>query len=245
MGAGLATGRAASRLDRVRRAGQSGGMKESGTLLTPADTEPVLSGGAFVHLDGALHGSFTTADFASAVRVLDQVAEAADALSHHPDVRLGYGRVTFRLSSHDAGGVTDRDLRLALRIQEIADAQDAERARFMPARYDVAIDCTDADAIRPFWRVGLGYVESYRDGEIDLADPHGQGPGVWFQSMEIARTERNRIHLDVYVPTSEAEARVQAVIDVGGDLLTAEHAPDWWVLADPEGNELCVCTSDT
>lgn len=218
-------------------------MKSPGTLLTPLDTESVLAGGAFVHLDGALHGSFTTRDFASAVRLVDQVAEAADAMNHHPDVRLGYGRVGFRLSSHDAGGVTDRDLRLALRIQELADAQGADRAPVTPARYDVAIDCTDAEAIRPFWRVGLGYVEVDSEGEIELVDPHGQGPRVWFQSMDIARTERNRIHLDVYVPTVDAESRVQDVIAAGGDLLTDEHAPDWWVLADPEGNELCVCTT--
>jgi 4a-hydroxytetrahydrobiopterin dehydratase len=218
-------------------------MREPGTRLTTADTEAVLSGGAFVHLDGTLHGSFTTADFASAVRLVERVAEAADAMNHHPDVQLGYGTVGFRLSSHDVGGVTDRDLRLALRIQELADALDANRAPVSPARYDVAIDCTDAAAIRPFWRVGLGYLEALREGEIELIDPRGQGPRVWFQNMEIARTERNRIHLDVYVPTTEAEDRVQAVIDAGGDLLTDEHAPEWWVLADPEGNELCVCTT--
>ena len=218
-------------------------MKPPGTLLTPIDTEPVLDGGAFVHLDGTLHGSFTTRDFASAVRLVDQGAEAADAMNHHPDVQLGYGRVGFRLSSHDAGGVTDRDLRLALRIQELADAQGADRAPVQPARYDVAIDCTDAAVIRPFWLAGLGYVEVESAGEIELVDPRGHGPRVWFQAMDTARTERSRIHLDVYVPTADAEARVHDIIAAGGDLLTDEHAPDWWVLADPEGNELCVCTT--
>jgi 4a-hydroxytetrahydrobiopterin dehydratase len=48
----------------------------------------------------------------------------------------------------------------------------------------------------------------------------------------------------VYVPTVEAQGRVDAVIQAGGDLMTAEHARDWWVLADVEGNELCICTSE-
>jgi 4a-hydroxytetrahydrobiopterin dehydratase len=61
--------------------------------------------------------------------------------------------------------------------------------------------------------------------------------------MDVARTDRNRIHLDVYVPSAEAEPRVQAILDAGGVLLTDEHSPEWWVLADAEGNELCVCTS--
>jgi 4a-hydroxytetrahydrobiopterin dehydratase len=91
--------------------------------------------------------------------------------------------------------------------------------------------------------VGLGYLESGPADDIELRDPRGAGPKVWFQHMEIPRTERNRIHLDVYVPTSDADGRVQAIVEAGGLLVTEEHAPDWWVLADVEGNELCVCTS--
>ena len=78
---------------------------------------------------------------------------------------------------------------------------------------------------------------------VELVDPRGLAPKVWFQHMEIARTDRNRIHLDVYVPSDDAEDLVEAVLEVGGVLLSDEHAPDWWVLADVEGNELCVCTA--
>jgi len=213
--------------------------------LTPAQTHPVLAGGDFVHLDDALYASYRTADFASAVRLVDTVAVDADALNHHPDVTLGFGTVEFELSSHDVGGVTDRDLRLALRIQELAAEQDAQATHLLPTRADIAIDCSDAEAVRPFWRVGLGYRESGPADDIELLDPRGRGPRVWFQNMEIPRTERNRIHLDVYVPVADCEDRVQDIIDVGGVLLTDEHAPDWWVLADPEGNELCVCSWDS
>ncbi|MCY7287273.1 MAG: 4a-hydroxytetrahydrobiopterin dehydratase [Cryobacterium sp.] len=218
-------------------------MKSSGILLTAIQTEAVLAGTAFVHLDRTLYGAFKTADFASAVRLVDAIAEVADASNHHPAVSLSWGSVGIRLSSHDAGGVTERDLALALRIQELADAHAAKPERATPARYDVAIDCTEADAIRAFWQVGLGYVELDGADGTELVDPRGVGPRVWFQQMEIARSDRNRIHLDVYVPTADAEDRVQAIVDAGGLLLTDEHAPDWWVLADVEGNELCVCTT--
>jgi 4a-hydroxytetrahydrobiopterin dehydratase len=218
-------------------------MSPERSILSPVQTESVLDGGAFAHLDGTLHGAFTTTDFASAARLVAAIAAAADAANHHPELSLGYGTVGIRLRSHDAGGVTERDLALALRCQELADAQGAERARPDPARYDVAIDSTDAEGIRAFWRVGLGYVERDTADGITLVDPRGQGPTVWFQHMEIARTDRNRIHLDVYLPTSDAEDRVCAVLEAGGALLTDEHAPDWWVLADVDGNELCVCTA--
>lgn len=92
------------------------------TLLSPHDTAADLGGTAFTHGTGALHASYATGDFAGAVRLLDRVAEAADAMNHHPDVTVGYGSITFELSSHDAGGVTSRDVALARRIQELADA---------------------------------------------------------------------------------------------------------------------------
>jgi 4a-hydroxytetrahydrobiopterin dehydratase len=65
---------------------------------------------------------------------------------------------------------------------------------------------------------------------------------VFFQQMETPRRQRNRIHVDVWVPPEQAEARVAAAIAAGGHLVTDQHAPGWWVLADAEGNEACVAT---
>ncbi|MFB9310279.1 4a-hydroxytetrahydrobiopterin dehydratase [Agromyces hippuratus] len=95
------------------------------TILSPADTADDLAGTAFIHVDDHLVGGFGTADFATAVRLLDEVAVVADELNHHPDVRLGWGRVEFELTSHDVGGVTSRDVALAGRIGEIAAEQGA------------------------------------------------------------------------------------------------------------------------
>jgi len=218
-------------------------MTSSAGLLAPFSTAHTLERSAFVHFDGALHAAFRTTDFRSAVVLLDRVAEAADAMDHHPDVTLGYGRVEFTLSSHDAGGVTERDLLLAARIDELAASLGARVAPARRVRYDLAIDCTDADAIRPFWCAALGYDEVPGDDGVELVDPRGVSPKVWFQHMEIARTNRNRIHLDVCLTADEAEERVQVVVEAGGILVTDEHAPDWWVLADVEGNEICICTA--
>ncbi|SIO16231.1 4a-hydroxytetrahydrobiopterin dehydratase [Agromyces cerinus] len=95
------------------------------TILSPADTAGDLAGTAFTHVGEHLAGVFRTADFATAVRLLDEVAVVADELNHHPDVRLGWGRVEFELTSHDVGGVTSRDVALARRIGEIAAEQGA------------------------------------------------------------------------------------------------------------------------
>jgi 4a-hydroxytetrahydrobiopterin dehydratase len=60
--------------------------------------------------------------------------------------------------------------------------------------------------------------------------------------MDEPRPQRNRIHVDVTVPHDEADARIAAAIDAGGQLVSAARARAFWILADPEGNEACVCT---
>jgi 4a-hydroxytetrahydrobiopterin dehydratase len=78
------------------------------------------------------------------------------------------------------------------------------------------------------------------DGAV--VDSAGRGPAVWFQQMDAPRPQRNRVHVDVTVPHDVAEQRVTAAVAAGGRLLSDARARAFWVLADPEGNEACVCT---
>ncbi len=73
-------------------------------------------------------------------------------------------------------------------------------------------------------------------------DPLRRGPAIWFQQMDEPRPQRNRIHLDVDVAPELARPRIDAALAAGGTLLADDAAPSFWVLADPEGNEVCVCT---
>ena len=75
-----------------------------------------------------------------------------------------------------------------------------------------------------------------------LIDPEGIEPSVWFQQMSEPRTGRNRVHLDVHVPHDVAAERVAAAVAAGGRLVSDQAAPSYWVLADAEGNEACICT---
>lgn len=104
---------------------------------------------------------------------------------------------------------------------------------------EVAIDAMDIPAVLPFWRAVLGYVD---DGEDAIADPARIGPAYWFQQMDEPRPQRNRIHIDVTVPHDVAEARIAAALVAGGTLVSDRAANAFWILADPEGNEACVCT---
>lgn len=60
--------------------------------------------------------------FRAAIAVVDQVAEVAEELDHHPDIDIRWRTLTFHCATHSAGGVTGRDLDLAARIDEIVAA---------------------------------------------------------------------------------------------------------------------------
>jgi 4a-hydroxytetrahydrobiopterin dehydratase len=64
--------------------------------------------------------SFVAPGFPAGIALVDAVAEAAEAADHHPDIDIRWTRVTFALSTHSAGGVTDLDVALARRIDEAA-----------------------------------------------------------------------------------------------------------------------------
>jgi 4a-hydroxytetrahydrobiopterin dehydratase len=64
--------------------------------------------------------SFEFGSFPAAMEFVNRIAEAAEAANHHPDILINYTKVTLTLVSHDSGGVTQRDIRMAGKINEIA-----------------------------------------------------------------------------------------------------------------------------
>jgi 4a-hydroxytetrahydrobiopterin dehydratase len=191
----------------------------------------VLAHGACAH--------FRTGSFAAGIALVEGIGELADAANHHPDVDLRYAGVTVRLITHEIGGLGERDIRLAAQISAVARELDLIPDPAAVQDVDLTIDALVGEDVMPFWRAVLGYEQV---GDEDLIDPRWRWPSIWFQEMDAARPQRNRIHIDVWVPHDQAEARVAAAIAAGGHLVTAEYAPAWWTLADAEGNEADVAT---
>jgi 4a-hydroxytetrahydrobiopterin dehydratase len=180
---------------------------------------------------------FRTGSFARGVVLAETIGRVADAANHHPDLDLRYGGVVVRLWSHDVDGLSDRDVALAREISAAARNLGLDADPSAVQDVQIAVDAVNIQAIVPFWRAVLGYRER---GDECVVDPAGRGPTIWFQQMDEPRPQRNRIHVDVAVPQEVAEARVAAALEAGGVLVTGEHAPTWWTLADPEGNEVDV-----
>jgi len=68
--------------------------------------------------DNAISKLYRFKTFMDGIRFLNQVAEMAEAADHHPDVKINYTRITFSCSTHDQGGVTEQDFKLASQIEE-------------------------------------------------------------------------------------------------------------------------------
>ena len=191
-----------------------------------------------------IEADFAGRSFTAAAELVASIAAAADRADHHPDVQLRYpGCVHVVLTTHAANGVTDADTGLAAEISALARERGFESNPTVASQTEIAIDAIDIESIRPFWKAVMGYEDERGGSEpAALLDPLRHGPAIWFQQMDEPRSERNRIHIDVSVPHDVAEARVAAAVAAGGRLVDDSFAKSWWVLADAEGNEACVCT---
>lgn len=186
-----------------------------------------------------LQASFKTGSMAKGVELAARIGDAADEANHHPDLTVTYPRVHVLLTTHDADGLTTRDVDLARKISAIAAELGLTAEPTVVTQLEVAIDALDIPAVKPFWEAVLGYRPT---GDDDCADPYSRAPGFWFQQMDAPRPQRNRIHIDVTVPHDVAEQRIESALAAGGTLVSDRAAPAFWVLADPEGNEACICT---
>lgn len=185
-----------------------------------------------------LKARFRTADFASALELVNRIGAAAEEADHHPDLGLTWGRVDVRLSSHDVGGLTHRDVRLARTISTIAAELAATAVTDALTTVELALDTDDLAAIRPFWAAVLGYEEGKPD---EIVDPTGTHPTIWFQESAGGDAPQ-RWHLDVRVPPEVVQSRIRAAVEAGGTLVSDSAAPAFWVLADVQGNKACVTT---
>jgi 4a-hydroxytetrahydrobiopterin dehydratase len=202
---------------------------------------------------GAIQTHVQVPSLVSAAAVASVAAAAAEADGDgHLDIDLRSTRVVLRLMDSTVGATTGRDLRLARQITEALVGQGFPTtpgidADLVVQELEIAIDALDIPAIRPFWKAVTGYVDEsgpldQSGGALALVDPLHRSPTIWFQQMDAPRPQRNRIHFDIDVPHETAQARIAAVLAAGGTMVKDSAAPAYWVLADPEGNEACICT---
>jgi 4a-hydroxytetrahydrobiopterin dehydratase len=181
---------------------------------------------------GALHAHFATGDFATGLALVNEIGAMAEEANHHPDLELQYPHLKVKLMSHDASGVTSRDVDLAGKISAKARELGITAEPASLSVLEIALDTADEEAIKPFWRAVLGVEASAEEL-----------PMFWFQQTDPHEEPRQRFHLDLTVPPEIAQQRIDAALAAGGTLVSDDRAPAFTVLADAEGNKVCICTA--
>lgn len=167
----------------------------------------------------------------SAIAALDGVTADVDVRPDGVTVRLmavGYGT-----PSDDKGfpaTIVDDARRVSAVARDLGATADPSRVQDV----QLTLDARSTPTVRSFWCAVLGY-DPIEDE--DAVDPRRIGPPIWFQDMDPVRSDRNRFHVDVFVPHDELDARVDAGVAAGGTIIR-DMRPTWVTLADPEGNEV-------
>ena len=113
-----------------------------------------------------------------------------------------------------------------------------------PVKIGLVLDCLDAERLAAFWGPALGYVNVGAFGSyIGLFPESGPAPKLLLQQVVETKTTKNRMHLDIETPHIQREAT--RLVALGAtrveDDVCCEHGSSWILMADPEGNEFCVC----
>lgn len=188
---------------------------------------------------------FKTESMAAAAKFVSAISGLADVDAHHVDVDIRRDGVTVRLITYEPGymGMSRRDVDLARQISGLArdqglaaDPSAVQTLLLVPGAPDIA-------AVMPFWRAVLGYEPRMDSPDEDLVDPHRIGTPFWFETMKEPRGDGGgAIHVAVWLPYEQAEARVAAALAAGGHMVRDMYAPTWWTLADAAGNEADIST---
>ncbi len=213
--------------------------------VTPTDFEAAPGLEDWRVLGDGANAFFATRSFAECARLLQAISEIRGIEDHPPAVDVRGGGVTVRLVTltEEYMGMTERDVALARHISEAA--RDL-RLSADPSRLQYLLVVPGAPDIRevvPFWQAALGYVPRPDSPDEDLVDPQDRGAGFWFESMQEPRGDGGgAIHVAVWLPHEQAEARVGAALAAGGRMVRDRFAPSWWTLADAAGNEVDIST---
>jgi 4a-hydroxytetrahydrobiopterin dehydratase len=191
----------------------------------------------------ALHAPYLIPSYVAASTFFADVAHVVGTESHHLDVRLTGGCIDLSLCTHEDGPwVTQKDIDLARQISEVAREQGLISQPNAVTQLEVALDTAHEDSLGPFWSALLTGSPDNRIYD-SVFDPTSRVPALWFQGTGDHDTPRQRWHFDLWRDPEVADERIAVAVASGGSVVDASAAPSFTVLADPDGNRVCICTA--
>lgn len=180
---------------------------------------------------------FSAASLGEAARLLPAIVAAAEQFGVEPDVDIRPEAVVVRIHYRGAERIPAGAPALAAAISRAAAELGLRSTPELISTVDIAVaQHSDVDS-RPFWNAALNYRDYW---DSDSIDPLRRGPQLSFQPID--RGRRGRTHIDVSVPASLAQARVDAALAAGGRLVSDSYAPAWWTLASPDNHGIDIAS---
>ena len=195
--------------------------------------------------DGA-NAYFRTGSFAAGARLVQAISELPRIDDLRPDVDVRHDGVTVRMVAfiEGYGGMLRSHVELARQISAAARKLGLSADPSAIQSVSIIPGATSRAEVMPFWRAALGYEPRVDSPAEDLVDAHDRGPAFWFEQMDEPRPDGGgAIHVVIWVPYEQAQARIAAALAAGGRLVRDEFAPSWWTLADSAGNEADIATT--
>ena len=189
---------------------------------------------------------FRTGSFEAGATLVEAISQLPGLDAGHPDVDLRQDGVTVRLITYtdDYFGLSRRDVELARQISAVAREQGLSADPSAVQTLLVIPGAPNVAEVMPFWRAILGYEPRNDSPAEDLVDPRSRGAAFWLERMNEPRPDGGgAIHVAIWVPYEQAEARIAAALAAGGHMVRDEFAPAWWTLADAYGNEADISTT--
>ena len=188
----------------------------------------------------ALHARFLVADLAAAAEFANSVAALPTAAP--AELRLRDRFVDVVVATREDGiWVTEADVEVARAVSALAAAAGLASAPEQVAQLEWGLHTADDSVVAPFWSALLTGSPGHVVHDC-VIDPDGRVPNLWFQGTDPHDPPRQRWHGDLWLPTEVAPDRIAAAVAAGGIVVDESEAPAFVVLADPDGNRVCVCT---
>jgi 4a-hydroxytetrahydrobiopterin dehydratase len=137
--------------------------------------------------------------------------------------------------------VTEADVAAAHHISDVARHHGLRAEPSAVLQVEIGLDSAHIPIEGPFWSALLNGPSGTFDHD-EIVDADSRFANIWFQPTDMHPTPRQRFHLDVWVAAEVAQQRIDAAVAAGGHVVGDDEAPAYTVLADPEGNRVCVCT---
>lgn len=182
---------------------------------------------------------FTADSLSRAAELLAPIVSAAERFGVLPDVDVRPEAIVVRIPYRGPDRIPAAAVEFAEAVSRAAAELNLAANPSLSQSIGIYVAQHSQADVRPFFMAALAYEPL---GDTDAVDPLRCGPQLAFNPITGDLPARGRTHFDVFVPSDQAQGRVEAAIAAGGRLVDDSRAPAWWSLASPDNHGVDIAS---